>query len=98
MESSSKLENVDKVVTDYNALLLAKREILAERKRCPRLVTSNNQLKEQELEKMNILESKMREIAGRLEVEKKAMVKENAEMGKELVEIKELLMEAMGQQ
>lgn len=91
MESSSKLENVDKVVTDYNALLLAKREILAE-------LTSNNQLKEQELEKMNILESKMREIAGRLEVEKKAMVKENAEMGKELVEIKELLMEAMGQQ
>jgi hypothetical protein len=92
------LENVDKVVTDYNSLLLAKREILAERKPSTMPVTSNNQLKEQELEKMGTLESKMREIAGRLEAEKRAMEKENAEMGKELVEIKELLMEAMGQQ
>ena len=54
-------------------------------------------MKEKEIAKMCELEDKIKTIMERLAVEKKAISNENAQMAKELMEIKELLMASVNQ-
>ena len=55
------------------------------------------EMKEKEIAKMCELEDKIKTIMERLAVEKKAISNENAQMAKELMEIKELLMASVNQ-